>query len=164
MLTFDELGEAARKVHDCDALNQLISETKVYGMMKLMDCFSPMYESKVEMIKSHMLDISGYGNDGISIYKQTIKFVTNDNTDINETDVGELAEILIAAIKNRMTKYSEDCFKRYIERGDKPKKFCIMCKVGQHDCSPENNEVMKTGYKWFCIECNEQFTKQNGKK
>ncbi len=29
MLTFEELGEEARVVHDCDALNQLMSETKV---------------------------------------------------------------------------------------------------------------------------------------
>ncbi|MCP4395358.1 MAG: hypothetical protein GY804_13995, partial [Alphaproteobacteria bacterium] len=166
MLTFEELGEEARVVHDVDALNQLMSETLVYGMRKLLDCFSPTYESKVEMIKSLMLDTSGYGNDGISVYKQTIKFVTNDNTDINETDVGELAEILIAAIKNRMTKYCEDCCKRYVvERSDKPKKFCIICKVGQHDCLPEseNNVEIKKGYKWFCNDCNEQFTNQNVK-
>ena len=70
-----------------------------------------------------MLDISGQGNDGISIYKQTIKFVTNDDTEIKETDIEELAEILIAALKNKMTKYCEDCCKKYVvERGDKPKK------------------------------------------
>ena len=63
-----------------------------------------------------------------------------------------------------MTKYCEDCCKRYVvERGDKPKKFCIICKVGQHDCSPENNVEMKNGDKWFCTDCNEQFTNQSVK-
>ena len=35
MLTFYELGEVERKLHDVEALNKLISETYVYGMMKL---------------------------------------------------------------------------------------------------------------------------------
>ena len=121
MLTLEEIDERESTVQNVEALSKLISETEEYGMKKLMDCFNPVYKSKVEMIRSNMLNFSGYGKDGISVYKQTIQFVTNDVTEIKETDIGELAEILIAAIKNRMTKYCEYCCKRYVvEREDKP--------------------------------------------
>ena len=63
-----------------------------------------------------------------------------------------------------MEKYCEDCKIWYsIDRKDKPKILCVMCKVGQHDCPTLNNdnERKRYGDKWFCSECNEQFTNQN---
>ena len=36
-----------------------------------------------------------------------------------------------------------------------------MCKVGQHDCKPESRDEKRSGEKWFCCNCNEQFTNQN---
>ena len=36
-----------------------------------------------------------------------------------------------------------------------------MCKVGQHDCGTETKDEIRSGDKWFCKECNKQFTNQN---
>ena len=36
-----------------------------------------------------------------------------------------------------------------------------MCKVGQHDCVPENNEEIRSGDKQLCSKCNKQFANQN---
>ncbi|MCP4255405.1 MAG: hypothetical protein GY775_18775 [Candidatus Scalindua sp.] len=70
--------------------------------------------------------------------------------------------MLIAAIKNRTSIYCDDCKKWYVVgRKDEPKTVCIMCKVGQHDCKPESRDEKRSGEKWFCCNCNEQFTNQN---
>merc|ERR1712082_352489 len=94
-----------------------------------------------------MLETCGYGNENILIYKVAIEFVTNNYEDeITEMDISELAEILIAAIKNRMTKYCEDCKSWYlVHREAKPNRECVMCKVGQHDYSIriETNKISK---------------------
>ena len=85
-----------------------------------------------------MLDHGGYDKDTIPIYKLAIKYVANSEEEINEMDIGELAEILIAAIKNRLMKHCEDCEKWYIVgKENKPKKTCVICKVGQHDYGAE---------------------------
>ena len=162
IITYDEMNDEKAFVCDSLVLSELMSGTKNYGVGKLIECFNAMFENDVELIKKHMLDHSGYGKDSIPIYKLAIKYVTNSDEEINETDIGELAEILIAAIKNRMTKHCEDCGKWYmVGRGNKPKKTCVMCKVGQHDCVTETNDTIRSGDKWFCKECNEQFTDQN---
>lgn len=139
------------------------NQIEKYGIKKLLECFNPLIENEIEQMKKHMFEYSGYELDNILTYKSAIEFVTNnDKDDITETDLGELAEILIAAIKNRMTKYCEDCKNWYsVHRKDKPNRECVMCKVGQHDCSTEKNEKKRSGDKWFCFECNGQFTNQN---
>ena len=161
--TFPQMNENEAFICNTETLTKLLSVTKNYGIRKLIECYHLMNENDIELIKKHMLDCSGYGNENIKIYKLAIEFITNnEKEEINETDIGELAEILIAAIKNRMAKHCEDCKNWYIvDRKDKPKNFCVMCKVGQHDCLPENNEKQRYGNKWFCSECNEQFTNQN---
>ena len=151
-----------------EILTELVKDAKnygieTYGIVKLIECYNPMRGDDIELIKKHMLEYSGYGRENILVYKAAIEFVTNnDKDDISEMDIGELAEILIAAIKNRMTKYCEDCKNWYmVHRETKPKRECAMCKVGQHDCLTVNNEEKRSGDKWFCSECNEQFTNQN---
>jgi hypothetical protein len=115
------------------------NQIEKYCIKKLLECFNPLIENEIEQMKKHMFEYSGYELDNILTYKSAIEFVTNnDKDDITETDLGELAEILIAAIKNRMTKYCEDCKNWYsVHRKDKPNRECVMCKVGQHDCSTE---------------------------
>ena len=162
MITFDEMNENEAIGCNTKVLSILMDKAKDYGVLKLIDCFNALFENDIELIKRHMLDHSGYDKDTIPIYKLAIKYVTNSEEEINETDIGELAEILIAAIKNRMIKHCEDCEKWYIVGNEnKPKKTCVICKVGQHDCGTETNDIIRSGDKWFCKECNEQFTNQN---
>ena len=163
-----EVNDKSTFVNNTKILSKLLKDAEnygieTYGIKKLIECFNPMLENDIELIKEHMLKTSGYGKENILIYKVAIEFVTNNDEDeITEMDIGELAEILIAAIKNRMTKYCEDCKSWYIvHREAKPNRECVMCKVGQHDCSTESNEEKRSGDKWFCSECNEQFTNQN---
>ena len=125
------------------------NQIEKYGIEKLLECFNPLIDKDIEQMKKHMLEYSGYELDNILTYKSAIEFVTNnDKDDTTETDIGELAEILIAAIKNRMTKYCEDCKCWYtVHRKDKPNRECVMCKVGQHDCSTEKNKEKRSGDK-----------------
>lgn len=162
MMTFDEMDETEAIKWNTKVVSKLMDDAKDYGVQKLIDCYNPLYENDIETIKKDMLNHSGYDKDTIPIYKLAINYVTNLEEEINETDIGELAEILIAAIKNRSTKHCEDCKKWYIVgKENKPKKTCVICKVGQHDCGDETNDIRRAGDKWFCKECNEQFTNQN---
>ena len=162
MMTFDEMNGNKAFVCNTEVVSKLMDDAKNYGIKKLIDCFNAMFEQNIELIKKHMLDHSGYEEDTIPVYKSAIKYVKNSEEEINETDIGELAEILIAAIKNRMVKHCEDCEKWYIVgKENKPKKTCVICKVGQHDCGDEANDIIRAGDKWFCKECNEQFINQN---
>ena len=62
----------------------------------------------MEMMKKHMLEASENWRDKERKYKSAIKFVVNDEKEIEETDIGELAEMLLEAIVNRTTKYCND--------------------------------------------------------
>ena len=91
-------------------------------------------------------------------------FITNDSSDIsdiNESDLEELADLLIASIRNRMAKYCCDCMCFYIvDREKKPRKFCSLCNVGMHDCTIESTDLTRKGDMWFCYNCHNQFSKQ----
>merc|ERR1712081_105333 len=93
--------------------------------------------------------------------KDAIKLVTNDPIEINESDPEELADLLIASIRNRMAKLCSDCMCYYIvDREKRPEKFCSLCNVGMHDCSIESTDSTRKGEMWYCTECHDQFTKQ----
>lgn len=161
MAIFETVNEQLAIVYGTEALSKLSSETDHYGIKKLIDCYNPICDGDIELMKKHMLDISGFGEDNVFIFKLAIKFVADDDTEIDETDIGELAEILLAAIRTRMTKYCNDCKNWYIVgRENRPKMFCTWCKVGMHDCLDACNDEKRQGIKWFCSECDEQFTKQ----
>ena len=162
VMTFDEMNENDTIGWNTKVVSKLMDDAKNYGIQQLINCFNPLFENDIELTKKHMLHHSGYDKDTIPIYKSAIKYVANSEEEINEMDIGELAEILIAAIKNRMMKHCEDCEKWYIiGKENKPKKTCVICKVGRHDCGAETNDIIRAGDKWFCEECNEQFTNQN---
>ena len=162
VMTFDEMNENDTIGWNTKVVSKLMDDTKDYGIQQLINCFNPLFENDIELTKKHMLHHSGYDKDTIPIYKLAIKYVANSEEEINEMDIGELAEILIAAIKNRLMKHCEDCEKWYIiGKENKPKKTCVICKVGRHDCGAETNDIIRAGDKWFCEECNEQFTNQN---
>ena len=95
------------------------------------------------------------------VFKNAIMFVTNDTIEINESDTEELADLLIASIRNRMSKYCGDCMCYYIvEREKRPRKFCSLCNVGMHDCMIEETDITRKGDMWFCNDCYDQFTEQ----
>ena len=74
-----------------------------------------------------MLESTRLGGEKTEVFKLAIKYITNDKTEIDTTDLGELTEILIAAIKNKTSTYCEDCKKWYVVgRKDEPKKMhCV---------------------------------------
>ena len=162
METLNLCGKDNIFVRNSIVIRKLIEETTFAGIKTLINCYNPMIDTDIEMIKKHMLESTGLRGEKADVFKLAIKYVTNDHTEINEKNVDELTEMLIAAIKNRTSIYCDDCKKWYVVgRKDEPKTVCIMCKVGQHDCKPESRDEKRSGEKWFCCNCNEQFTNQN---
>ena len=159
MNTMDMVNEELAVVYATEAISKLGMETKNKDIKTLIDCYNPIID--MEMMKKHMLEASENWRDKERKYKLAIKFVVNDEKEIEETDIGELAEILLEAIVNRTTKYCNDCRKWYmVGRKNKPKIFCSGCNVGMHDCK-NLNEIQKIhGLQWFCSECNELFILQ----
>ena len=159
MATFDTCNEDLTIVYATKALTKLTSETKNHITIKLIDCYNPIISGDIEMMKKHMLEESDSWENKEELFKTAIKFVTNNEEVVEESNISELADILLSAIGNRMTKYCNDCKNWYIVgRENKPKIFCCWCKVGSHDCMNVNEN--KQGIRWFCSDCDEQFTKQ----
>ena len=157
MATMDIVNEELAVVYATEAISKLSIETNDNDIKKLVDCYNPIID--MEMMKKHMLEASENWRDKERKYKSAIKFVVNDEKEIEETDIGELAEILLGAIANRTAKYCNDCRNWYmIGRENKPKIFCTWCKVGMHDCKNVDEIEKINGLKWFCNECNELFT------
>ncbi len=80
------------------AVMKLIHESSHAGVTTLINCYNAMIEIDIELIKKHMLESTRLGGEKSDVFKLAIKYVTNDKTEIDETNVGELAEMLIAAI------------------------------------------------------------------
>ena len=161
MATFDTIDENLAVIYATQAVTKLSSETDNNNIRKLIDCYNPIISGDIEMMKKHMLAESEEWEDKEEIFKSAIKFVINNEEEVDETNLCELAEVLLAAIGNRMTKYCNDCKNWYIiGRENKPKILCSWCKVGIHDCLNVNLKENRQGTRWFCSECDEQFSKQ----
>ena len=161
MITFENGDAELCLEFETKALSKLVSETKEYGIIKLIECYNQTSDGDIEEMKNSMLSISGIDEEHASVFKKTIQFVTNDENEIMETDLGELADILIASIRNRMAKYCNDCSRCYIVgREKRPRKFCNLCNVGMHDCVKDSKVEQRKGDMWFCSDCLEQFTTQ----
>jgi len=161
MITFLKGEEHLGIEMETKALSKMVSETKDYGIIKLIECYNHTPDGDVEEMKAAMIGLSGIGDDYATVFKRAIQFVTNDEKEIEETELGVLADILIASIRNRMAKYCNDCKYWYIVGRDKrPRKFCNLCNVGMHDCMKESKLEQRKGDMWFCSDCLEQFTKQ----
>ncbi|CAL4203620.1 unnamed protein product, partial [Meganyctiphanes norvegica] len=157
MATMDMVNEELAIVYATEAISKLGLETNDNDIKKLIDCYNPIID--MEMMKKHMLEASENWSEKESKYKSAIKFVVNDEKVIEETDIGELAEMLLGAIVNRTTKNCNDCRNWYmVGRENKPNIFCTWCKVGKHDCKNLNEIEKIHGLQWFCSECNELFT------
>ena len=157
MATMDMVNEELAIVYATEAISKLGLETNDNDIKKLIDCYNPIID--MEMMKKHMLEASENWSEKESKYKSAIKFVVNDEKVIEETDIGELAEMLLGDIVNRTTKYCNDCRNWYmVGRENKPRIFCTWCKVGKHDCKKLNEIEKIHGLQWFCSECNELFT------
>ena len=111
METFNDWGKDPVFVNNSIVICKLIRESSYAGVKTLINCYNPMIETDIETIKKHMLECTRLGGEKTDVFKLAIKYVTNDKTEIDETDLGELAEILIAAIKNKTSTYCEDCNK-----------------------------------------------------
>lgn len=161
METIDVIDGDLAIVYATRVLSKLEIETDNVDIRKLIDCYNPVLCGDVDMMKKHMLDTSDKWKDKEDRFKAAIMYILNDYKECEEKNVGDLAEILIAAIENRMPKFCKDCSLWYIVgRNDKPKMFCTWCKVGKHDCKQVTGIEEINGMKWFCKECNELFTEQ----
>jgi len=160
MLTIKEEDKKHIIEHETKALSKLCSDTEDGKIRKFIECYQQSDEGDIEVAKNAMLKLYELESQE-SILKEAIKFVTNDPIEINESDPEELADLLIASIRNRMAKQCSDCMCYYIvDREKRPKRFCSLCNVGMHDCSIENTANTRKGEMWFCTECHVQFTKQ----
>ena len=161
MITFLKGQESLGIEIETKAISKMLSETNDYGIIQLIQCYNHTADGDVEEMKAAMIGLSGIGDDYATVFKRAIQFVTNDEEEIEETEFGVLADILIASIRNRMAKYCNDCKYWYIVGRDKrPRKFCNLCNVGMHDCMKESKLEQRKGDMWFCSDCLEQFTKQ----
>ena len=161
METFDLPNEDLAIVYATKAITKLSSETKDLCIFGLIDCYNPILKGETEMIKKHMLEESIKWKNREEKFKSAIKFVLNNEEEINSNNVEHLAEMLLCAIGNKMPKYCNDCTNWYVVgRENKPKMFCCWCKVGMHDCLDVNTNESRHGLKWFCCECDEHFSKQ----
>ena len=157
MCVIDIMNEELAIVYATEAISKLSIETNNMDTRKLIDCYNPIID--LEMMKKHILEASESWRDKERKYKTAIKFVMNDRLDIKETDIGELAGMLLAAIVNRTPTFCNDCNKWYIVgRENKPKITCSGCNAGMHDCKKYVNDIEKVhGLRWFCSQCNELF-------
>ena len=157
MCIIDVMNEELAIVYATEAISKLSIETNNMDTRKLIDCYNPIID--LEMMKKHILEASESWRDKERKYKTAIKFVMNDGLDIKETDIGELAGMLLAAIVNRTPTFCNDCNKWYIVgRENKPKITCSGCNAGMHDCKKDVNDIEKVhGLRWFCSQCNELF-------
>ena len=127
----------------------------------LIDCYSPVLYGDIDLMKKHMLDLSESWKEKEKAFKTAIRFVVNNDDEIDESNIGELAETLLQAIENRMPKSCEDCKKWYVvRRENKPKLLCTWCRVGMHDCNQASCVEEISGMRWFCKECNELYKNQ----
>jgi len=160
MLTIKEKDKKIIIEYETKALSKLCSETEDQKIRKFIECYQQSEEGDIEEAKNAMLKLYKLEGQEV-ILKDAITFVTNDLIEIDESDPEELADLLIASIRNRMAKLCSDCECYYIvDREKRPKKFCSLCNVGMHDCSIENTDTTRKGEMWFCTECHIQFTNQ----
>ena len=137
------------------------TKTDDKNIEKLIDCYSPVLYGDFDLMKKHMLEVSETWKEKEKVFKRAIRYILNNDKGIKETNIGDLAEMLLQAIENRMPKYCLDCDKWYVaRRGSKPKIFCTWCKVGMHNCKKIDGIEKLNGFRWFCKECDEQFLQQ----
>ena len=161
MQTIDIIDHDLHVVYVTKEISILELKTKDKMIRKLIDCYSPVLYGDFDLMRKHMLDLSEMWTEKENIFKNAIRYVLNNDENINETNIGELAEILLQAIENRMPKQCNDCEKWYVaRRNTKPKVLCTWCKVSMHDCKEVNGIEDISGLRWFCKECNELFNNQ----
>ena len=83
METFDLWGRDPVFVNNSMVVCKLIQESPHAGVKTLINCYKPMIEIDIELIKKHMLDSTRLGGEKSDVFKLAIKYVTNDNTEIN---------------------------------------------------------------------------------
>ena len=161
METIDVIDNDMAVVYSTRVLSKLDIETDDINVKKLIDCYNPVLRGDIDMMKKHMLDVSESWTEKEKAFKNAIRYVLNDENEIIESNIGDLAESLLAAIENRMPTFCKDCDNWYIVgRENKPKLFCTWCKVGMHNCKQVKGIEELKGIRWFCKECNELFTEQ----
>ena len=123
IITIKEKDKAVIIEYETKALSKLCHETDDDKVRKLIECYQQTEEGDIEVAKNAMLKIYE-PKDQELIFKNAIMFVTNDTIEINESDTEDLADLLIASIRNRMSKYCGECMCYYIvEREKKTKKI-----------------------------------------
>ena len=161
METIDVIDKDMEVVYLTRVISQLDIETDDINIKKLIDCYNPVLRGDIDMMKRHMLDVSESWIDKEKSFKMAISYVVNDENEILETNIGDLAESLIAAIENRMPTFCKDCENWYtVGRKNKPRMFCTWCKVGMHNCKKVNGIEELKGIRWFCNVCIDLFTEQ----
>ena len=88
--------------------SKLVKETDNINVKKLVDCYNPVLRGDIDMMKKHMLDVSESWTEKEKAFKNAIRYVLNDENEIIESNIGDLAESLLAAIENRMPTFCKD--------------------------------------------------------
>ena len=78
MITFLKGEEALGIEMETKAISKMVSETKDYGIIKLIECYNHTPDGDVERMKAAMIGLSGTGEDYANVFKRAIQFVTND--------------------------------------------------------------------------------------
>ena len=103
------INEDLAVVYATQAITKLSSETDDAYIKKLIECYNPIIIGDIKMMKKHMFEESDWWENKEEMFKSAINFVINNEDVIEETDLSVLAEMLLAAIGNRMAKFCNDC-------------------------------------------------------
>ena len=163
METIDVINKDLAIVYNTRVLSKLEIDTDDKKIEKLINCYNPIICGDYDLMKKHMFDLSEDWSNRVDTFKAAIKFVVNDENESESlnSNIEELAEILLSAIENRMPKYCADCKVWYVvARNNKPELHCSWCAVGIHDCKKLKETKDIHGIAWFCVKCNELFTSQ----
>ena len=114
-----------------------------------------------DQIKIEMLESTVDWTDRKNIFIGAIKYVIkgredepNKESELEETSIERLSEILIREIENRMPKHCRQCNMYYVVNPTNcPELHCMGCKVGMHDCTKMNLMKGRPGIKWLCETC-----------
>ena len=146
-------------------LSDITEIVKEKEMNEIIHKFSPVIRNFPDQIKKEMLESTVDWTERKNIFIGAIKYVIkgredepNKESELEETSIERLSEILIREIENRMPKHCRQCNMYYaVNPTDCPELHCMGCKVGMHDCTKMNLMKGRPGIKWLCETCEPMF-------
>ena len=160
MMTFKDPTDDPTYEAETIALSSITENIENKLVIELIDKFSPVIRNFPEQIKEEMLELSAEWPNKREIFTLAINSVSqnkeddNKKSELKDTCIGKLCELLVREIDNRMPKHCRKCDKHYIVKlDDCPELHCMWCRVGMHDCIEMSELKNRPGIVWLCETC-----------